>query len=141
MTLEELPAWVSEQAEIHADRLNELLDSCLIALAIAQRKAGLRAVISQVQAGGFVNVTVTDAELKVASPYAQMQETSRELRKRLLFARLRPTVETDAEARGQHVAGLVGRPRRLDGIASAISLYDHRARMLLVFGTAATFFG
>jgi hypothetical protein len=94
MTVEELPAWMTEQAEIHADRLNELLDSCLTALAIVQRKTGLRAVISRVQAGGFVNVTVTDAELKVASPYAQMQETSRKL-KRVNAIVLRSTAAND----------------------------------------------
>ena len=79
MTLEEMPNWVTEQAETQSDRLNELLDSCLTALAILQRKTGVRAVISRVQGSGFVNVTVTDAELNVASPYAQMQESSREL--------------------------------------------------------------
>ena len=81
MTLEELPAWVTQEAEAHADRLNELLDSCLTALAIIQRKTGLCTVISRVQGGGFVNGIITDAELKVASPYAQMQETSQELKR------------------------------------------------------------
>jgi hypothetical protein len=81
MNFEDMPGWVAEQAETQADRLNELLDSCLTALAIIQRKTGVRAVISRVEGGGFVSVTVTDAELKVASPYAQMQEASLELKR------------------------------------------------------------
>src|SRR5262245_6338417 len=79
MTFEELPDWVTQQATTRADSLNELFDSCLTALAFLQRKTGVRAVISRVQGDGFVNVTVTDAELKVASPYAQMQKASLEL--------------------------------------------------------------
>ena len=81
MTFEELPDWVTQQATTRADSLNELFDSCLTALAFLQRKTGVRAVISRVQGDGFVNVTVTDAELKVASPYAQMQEASHELKR------------------------------------------------------------
>jgi hypothetical protein len=64
-----------------ADRLNDLLDACLTALARIQRNAGLRTVISTVQGNCFVTVGATDAELRVATPYAQMHETSRGLKK------------------------------------------------------------